>query len=173
MYHYCQDYAQNCASCGCPILKQFVEIQRQGGAGLWHPECYMIYKYWRTELKTLAGARLQRADAGWRDKLGNPIGHAELQRLLESVTLDIERIWSVLSGFEEDTAAQIADILLGLSGSQGDPTFSFTVRALLSSTATLLDAVQQVAKPSKSNSKDYTILYFDPVIKARGITCRH
>jgi hypothetical protein len=119
----------------------------------------MIFKTWRVEMKPFASARLQRTDEGWRDRLGNPIGHAGLGRLLESVNRGIERIWSILCRFEQDASAQIEDILRGLSGSQDYTAFILTVRALLNSTATLLDAVQQVAEPSKSYLKlSHTLL---------------
>jgi hypothetical protein len=148
-YHYCQTGAPKCASCGCPILQKFVELQRRGVAQRWHPECYMIHKHWAVHLKTFARARLEFTGAGWRDGLGNLIGHAELERALNSVVQDIERIWTVLSGLEEAVAAQISDIFLALSSSQDLTAFIRTVRAMLRCTAALLDAVQHVAEPSK------------------------
>lgn len=43
-YHYSVHYAVKCAGCRSAILKQFVEINRNGLDEHWHPECYMINK---------------------------------------------------------------------------------------------------------------------------------
>jgi hypothetical protein len=43
-YHYSTQFAQKCNGCQTAILKQFVEIYRNGQNQHWHPECYMIHK---------------------------------------------------------------------------------------------------------------------------------
>ncbi|KAF9332019.1 hypothetical protein BG006_005112 [Podila minutissima] len=49
-YHYSVHYAVKCAGCRTAILKQFVEINRNGLDEHWHPECYMINKFWNVKL---------------------------------------------------------------------------------------------------------------------------
>ncbi|KAG0038734.1 hypothetical protein BGZ82_010973 [Podila clonocystis] len=49
-YHYSIHYAVKCAGCRTAILKQFVEINRNGLDEHWHPECYMINKFWNVKL---------------------------------------------------------------------------------------------------------------------------
>ncbi|KAF9699417.1 hypothetical protein EKO04_002619 [Ascochyta lentis] len=49
-YHYSTKFAQRCNGCQTSILKQFVEIYRNGQNQHWHPECYMIHKYWNVRL---------------------------------------------------------------------------------------------------------------------------
>lgn len=43
-YHYSTQFAARCNGCQTAILKQFVEIFRNGQNQHWHPECYMIHK---------------------------------------------------------------------------------------------------------------------------------
>ena len=43
-YHYSTQFAAKCNGCQTAILKQFVEIFRNGQNQHWHPECYMIHK---------------------------------------------------------------------------------------------------------------------------------
>ncbi|KAF9107583.1 hypothetical protein BGX29_005942 [Mortierella sp. GBA35] len=49
-YHYSLCYAAKCAGCRTAILKQFVEINRNSQDEHWHPECYMIHKFWNVKL---------------------------------------------------------------------------------------------------------------------------
>ncbi|KAF9930957.1 hypothetical protein BGZ65_005111, partial [Modicella reniformis] len=49
-YHYSIYYAVKCAGCRTAILKQFVEINRNSQDEHWHPECYMIHKFWNVKL---------------------------------------------------------------------------------------------------------------------------
>ncbi|KAG0260501.1 hypothetical protein BG011_001870 [Mortierella polycephala] len=49
-YHYSLCYAVKCAGCRTAILKQFVEINRNSQDEHWHPECYMIHKFWNVKL---------------------------------------------------------------------------------------------------------------------------
>lgn len=49
-YHYSTQFAARCNGCQTAILKQFVEIFRNGQNQHWHPECYMIHKVGFLEL---------------------------------------------------------------------------------------------------------------------------
>ena len=111
-YHYSTRFAQRCNGCQTAILKQFVEIYRNGENQHWHPECYMIHKFWNV--------RLARSDKGSLEP-GEEIEDAseemrvairEEEERMEERTY---RIWSVLSTFEETSAACISDMLLHVS----------------------------------------------------------
>ncbi|KAG0366338.1 hypothetical protein BGZ54_005517 [Gamsiella multidivaricata] len=52
-YHYSLCYAVKCAGCRTAILKQFVEINRNSQDEHWHPECYMIHKFWNVKLASV------------------------------------------------------------------------------------------------------------------------
>lgn len=110
-YHYSTQFAQRCTGCHTSILKQFVEIYRNGQNQHWHPECYMIHKFWNVRLSESRdgpGAQkpIEEMEGTTRDTVKE-----EEERMEEKVF----RIWSVLSAFEESSAACISDMLLHVS----------------------------------------------------------
>ncbi|XDG06542.1 hypothetical protein ABKA04_006157 [Annulohypoxylon sp. FPYF3050] len=91
------------------ILKQFVEIFRNGQNQHWHPECYMIHKFWNVRLtppQETVEPRPEPVDAESRDLV---------RQEEEDMENKVYRIWSVLSTFEESSAACISDMLLHVS----------------------------------------------------------
>ena len=111
-YHYSTQFAQRCNGCQTAILKQFVEIFRNGQNQHWHPECYMIHKFWSVRLAppVANGNHLVQAKVD-ATEAERKIVHAEEEEMEEKVY----RIWSVLSAFEESSAACISDMLLHVS----------------------------------------------------------
>ncbi|KAI9798842.1 MAG: hypothetical protein M1825_004965 [Sarcosagium campestre] len=111
-YHYSTRFAQRCNGCQTAILKQFVEIFRNGQNQHWHPECYMIHKFWNVRLAQSEGAGNQKQllDESATEQERNEVRINE-ERMEEKVY----RIWSVLSTFEESSAACISDMLLQVS----------------------------------------------------------
>ncbi|OAA64861.1 Rho GTPase-activating protein domain protein [Cordyceps fumosorosea ARSEF 2679] len=108
-YHYSTRFAQRCNGCQTAILKQFVEIFRNGQNQHWHPECYMIHKFWNVRLGQPSDDPEPPLD------LADPTAR-ELIRVDEERMEDkVYRIWSVLSTFEESSAACISDMLLHVS----------------------------------------------------------
>ncbi|KFG86890.1 putative GTPase-activating protein of the rho/rac family (LRG1 protein) [Metarhizium anisopliae] len=109
-YHYSTQFAQRCNGCQTAILKQFVEIFRNGQNQHWHPECYMIHKFWNVRLgqpsDTPEEPPPEPKDDAARERI-----RTEEERMEEKVY----RIWSVLSTFEESSAACISDMLLHVS----------------------------------------------------------
>jgi hypothetical protein len=114
-YHYSTRFAQRCHGCHNSILKQFVEIFRNGQNQHWHPECYMIHKYWNVRLHD-------------RDKSAPPIVDEQMSEaeatdeVRKAVRADEELveekvlwIWRTLSTFEERSATCISDMLLHVS----------------------------------------------------------
>ncbi|KAI9266076.1 hypothetical protein BY458DRAFT_437655 [Sporodiniella umbellata] len=49
-FHYSTRFAVACAGCSMAILKQYVEIEREECIDHWHPECYMIQKFWSVKV---------------------------------------------------------------------------------------------------------------------------
>ncbi|KAK5940538.1 Rho-type GTPase activating protein Rga1 [Knufia obscura] len=110
-YHYSTQFAQRCNGCQTAILKQFVEIFRNGQNQHWHPECYMIHKFWNVRLAP-SGPALPRPEIG--------LNVSDEQRELvkedeEKMEEKVYRIWSILSTFEESSASCISDMLLHVS----------------------------------------------------------
>jgi len=111
-YHYSTQFAQRCNGCQTAILKQFVEIFRNGQNQHWHPECYMIHKFWNVRLAPPGSENLEKSipgDNATEDERN--LVKVEEEQMEEKVY----RIWSVLSAFEESSAACISDMLLHVS----------------------------------------------------------
>ena len=111
-YHYSTQFAQRCNGCQTAILKQFVEIFRNGQNQHWHPECYMIHKFWNVRLAQVGadGPLPLQADENADEEKRNMVRMEE-----EQMEEKVYRIWSVLSAFEESSAACISDMLLHVS----------------------------------------------------------
>ncbi|KAI9798957.1 MAG: hypothetical protein M1833_004310 [Piccolia ochrophora] len=111
-YHYSTRFAQRCNGCQTAILKQFVEIFRNGQNQHWHPECYMIHKFWNVRLASSENG------ADGRPRLEESATAEERNQVRddeEKMEEKVYRIWSVLSSFEESSAACISDMLLQVS----------------------------------------------------------
>ncbi|KAH7326565.1 RhoGAP domain-containing protein [Stachybotrys elegans] len=107
-FHYSTQYAQRCNGCQTAILKQFVEIYRNGQDQHWHPECYMIHKFWNVRLS-------QHDEPRPIDDNDDPASRDRIREEEERMEEKVYRIWSVLSAFEESSAACISDMLLHVS----------------------------------------------------------
>ncbi|KAL6304596.1 hypothetical protein BKA93DRAFT_269479 [Sparassis latifolia] len=123
-YHYSTRFATKCAGCNSAILKQFVEINRNMRDECWHPECYMINKFWNVKVvsRRPIPAYTEEGDGNSTEPL-----YAEEERRETATTLkdkqirmeqQVYRIWTVLSAFEESSAACISDMLRQVSNGQ-------------------------------------------------------
>jgi RhoGAP domain/LIM domain len=110
-YHYSTQFAQRCNGCQTAILKQFVEIFRNGANQHWHPECYMIHKFWNVRLAPNGVlTESPNLDADVSEQQRESVREDE-----EKMEAKVYRIWSILSTFEESSAACISDMLLHVS----------------------------------------------------------
>lgn len=111
-YHYSTQFAQRCNGCHTAILKQFVEIFRNGQHQHWHPECYMIHKFWNVRLKPPGSGQNERLlfEEDATEEKRNRVREEE-----EQMEEKVYRIWSTLSTFEESSAACISNMLLHVS----------------------------------------------------------
>ncbi|KAF9975699.1 hypothetical protein BGZ73_000550 [Actinomortierella ambigua] len=136
-YHYSLNYAVKCAGCQTAILKQFVEINRNSQDEHWHPECYMIHKFWNVKLAPSPSPAsptnlLQIEGAGAGEGSSNSSGGGvvakvaadapselkspeELKRAQQQMEEKVYQIWTVLSAFEESSAGCISEMLLHVS----------------------------------------------------------
>lgn len=110
-YHYSTRFAQRCNGCHTAILKQFVEIFRNGQNQHWHPECYMIHKFWNVRLAP-AGQQLDRLET---DDEATDAEREKVRQEEELMEEKVYKIWSILSTFEESSAACISEMLLHVS----------------------------------------------------------
>jgi RhoGAP domain/LIM domain len=110
-FHYSTQFAQRCNGCQTAILKQFVEIFRNGQNQHWHPECYMIHKFWNVRLAPSGQiAERPHINAQVTDDEREVVKEDE-----EVMEKKVYRIWSILSTFEESSASCISDMLLHVS----------------------------------------------------------
>ncbi|KAG0244058.1 hypothetical protein BGW41_000486 [Actinomortierella wolfii] len=124
-YHYSLNYAVKCAGCQTAILKQFVEINRNSQDEHWHPECYMIHKFWNVKLApspspSSASNLLQIEGAGASEGSSTNTSNdlkspEELKRAQQQMEEKVYQIWTVLSAFEESSAGCISEMLLHVS----------------------------------------------------------
>ncbi|KAF8552406.1 RhoGAP-domain-containing protein [Imleria badia] len=120
-FHYSTRFATKCAGCSSAILKQFVEINRNMRDECWHPECYMINKFWNVKVVSRRssgsisdGSELEPSYVE-EEKRETPVSLKEKQVRMEQL---VYRIWTVLSAFEESSAACISDMLRQVSNGQ-------------------------------------------------------
>lgn len=120
-FHYSTRFATKCAGCSSAILKQFVEINRNMRDECWHPECYMINKFWNVKVVSRRssgsisdGSELEPSYIE-EEKRETPTSLKEKQVQMEQL---VYRIWTVLSAFEESSAACISDMLRQVSNGQ-------------------------------------------------------
>ncbi|KAG0682051.1 hypothetical protein C6P42_003561 [Pichia californica] len=104
-FHYSKLYAYHCESCKCAILKQYVEIFRGGKQQQWHPECFMVHKFWNVDITIYSlGLGIDLID----DVSSNPEKLYKVETSLEKLTISI---WLTLSDFEESCASLISEML--------------------------------------------------------------
>ncbi|KAH7914849.1 hypothetical protein BJ138DRAFT_1123196 [Hygrophoropsis aurantiaca] len=120
-FHYSTRFATKCAGCSSAILKQFVEINRNMRDECWHPECYMINKFWNVKVVSRRpngsisdGTEISES-YGEEEKQETPVSLKDKQAKMEQL---VYRIWTVLSAFEESSAACISDMLRQVSNGQ-------------------------------------------------------
>ncbi|KAI8055076.1 hypothetical protein BDF22DRAFT_618310 [Syncephalis plumigaleata] len=111
-YHYSIRFAGKCAGCRYAIMKQFVEISKADTDEHWHPECYMINKFWNVRLANTLKAE---EDIELSADDMHPQTTKRLKYEQEQMEEKVYQIWTALSAFEESSAACISDMLLYVS----------------------------------------------------------
>ncbi|GAA6021413.1 hypothetical protein JCM10207_004725 [Rhodosporidiobolus poonsookiae] len=132
-FHYSTRAAVKCTGCRAAILKQFVEINWNNIDEHWHPECYMIHKFWNIKLAPTPKAIDQPPSTSdpsdpsassstpappppdylAAEESETPSSLKARQRRMEE---QVYRIWTILSAFEESSAACISEMLRHVSG---------------------------------------------------------
>ncbi|BEI92115.1 uncharacterized protein CcaverHIS019_0409350 [Cutaneotrichosporon cavernicola] len=137
-YHYAIGFANKCVGCETSILRHFVEMNRNGMDECWHPECYMIHKFWKVrlasrnfstparttpvssslslmEITAKGGVEPMTNDsappANTTPGWDNEVTAEELKDRQIAMELKVSQIWLILSGFEESSAACISEML--------------------------------------------------------------
>lgn len=118
-YHYSKLYATHCEGCHSSIVKQFVELFRGGRNQQWHPECYMVHKFWNVCIiaDSVGLEHHFNISASQNSNITHFLNDLNLSADLflaieQHVENTIMNCWLTLSGYEETTAACISDMLL-------------------------------------------------------------
>ncbi|KAM0749370.1 hypothetical protein T439DRAFT_290651 [Meredithblackwellia eburnea MCA 4105] len=136
-FHYSTRFAVKCTGCRTAILKQFVEINRNSTNEHWHPECYMIHKFWNIKLApsapitssddpdssstvvtpsatspTISSEATAKPEYLAQERTETPVSLKDRQKRMED---QVYKIWTVLSAFEESSAACISEMLRHVS----------------------------------------------------------
>ncbi|SPC62013.1 related to GTPase-activating protein of the rho/rac family (LRG1 protein) [Ustilago sp. UG-2017b] len=154
-FHYSTRFAIKCTGCKTAILKQFVEINRNNTDEHWHPECYMIHKFWNIKLcptgstpkdgaaplaevaadnanadspalnQSSQGEAVESSPGQAAPSRAEPAPEAteieatetpsSLKQKQKQMEERVYRIWTVLSAFEESSAACISEMLRHVS----------------------------------------------------------
>ncbi|CDK25929.1 unnamed protein product [Kuraishia capsulata CBS 1993] len=111
-YHYSKLYASHCEACNSAILKQYVELWRGGRQQQWHPECFMVHKFWGVTITAESignvNVQLPKNSKKLSDTEMPPSKLFEIEQKIEEITM---AIWLTLSAFEESAASCISDML--------------------------------------------------------------
>lgn len=113
-YHYSTRFATKCVGCKTAILKQFVEINRNQRDECWHPECYMIHKFWNVKVVPHSARNADTTEPPYAEEEQQE-SHASLKEKQIKMEQQVYRIWTVLSAFEESSAGTISDMLRHVS----------------------------------------------------------
>ncbi|EJD07623.1 RhoGAP-domain-containing protein [Fomitiporia mediterranea MF3/22] len=121
-FHYSTRFATKCAGCNSAILKQFVEINRNNRDECWHPECYMINKFWNVKISSRRPtssntSAIDVSEEPWKEEEEKETAQS-LKNKQVRMEQQVYRIWTVLSAFEESSAACISDMLRQVSNGQ-------------------------------------------------------
>ncbi|KAJ1515985.1 hypothetical protein HMI55_003181 [Coelomomyces lativittatus] len=134
-YHFSELHASKCVGCHMVILKQYVDITRNGIEEQWHLECYMVQKVWNITLNSIQlNPKLNEPPTNPTELLSqsqpNGLEHTfskangvdaftlaseKLKHEQKAMEELVSRVWSVLSIFEESAAACISNMLLNVS----------------------------------------------------------
>ncbi|KAI8369158.1 hypothetical protein EDC96DRAFT_504096 [Choanephora cucurbitarum] len=153
-FHYSTRFAVSCTGCDMSILKQYVEIERNDTVDHWHPECYMIQKFWSVKI---AYPTLKENES-IVSRVPKPQTPSELLKTQKETEEKVIGIWSVLSAFEESSAVCISEMLLHVSNGAYIESICLSERFLVHVEALFagIDQIQSVYLEYKQTEFKYT-----------------
>ncbi|CEL61926.1 Rho-type GTPase-activating protein 1 OS=Schizosaccharomyces pombe (strain 972 / ATCC 24843) GN=rga1 PE=1 SV=1 [Rhizoctonia solani AG-1 IB] len=125
-WHYSTRFAVKCVGCNSAILKQFVEINRNQRDSAFHPECYLIHKFWNVKVVARPPVLPIYPPESYEPSVPAPtqltyVAEEEqttaqsLKAAQVKMEAQVYAIWTNLSAFEESSAACISDMLTQVS----------------------------------------------------------
>lgn len=160
-FHYSKLFATKCEGCHLSIVKQFVELYKGGKNQQWHPECYMVYKFWDVSFTPEAVGLpkdflFDSAPLSPIDGTTSAQGLLKYEQKIESSVLNC---WMILSGYEETTAQCVSEMLL--SASTGNLSSGLIVTGkLILYIEVLFNALEYVQNMCQDNASDKVLEKF-------------
>ncbi|KAF8605940.1 LIM-domain-containing protein [Ceratobasidium sp. AG-I] len=132
-WHYSTRFAVKCVGCNSAILKQFVEVNRNQQDDVFHPECYLVHKFWNVKVVSKPPVLATQPpppsspSASTHGDLAPAPTHpayeteeqqttaASLEAAQVKMETQVNAIWTNLSAFEESSAACISEMLTHVS----------------------------------------------------------
>lgn len=111
-FHYSKLFATKCEGCHSSIVKQFVELFKGGRNQQWHPECYMVFKFWNVSMTAECVGLPEKLGIDYNASNVDSIEPNDLLVVEQQIETSVMKCWMILSGFEEITASCISEMLL-------------------------------------------------------------
>ncbi|CAE6466939.1 unnamed protein product [Rhizoctonia solani] len=157
-WHYSTRFAAKCVGCNSAILNQFVDVEPDQQDSAFHPNCYLIHKFWNVKVVPRPPVLpiLPSPDLASPAPVQLTYVAEEQQTTAESIKaaqLKMEaRVYAIqtsLSGFEESSAACISDMLdhvgagIYLDATRASERFILHVEVLFAATDEIEDQFAQ------------------------------
>lgn len=156
-YHYLVLHASRCEGCRSAIVKQFVELFRGGRNQQWHPECYMVHKFWNVCVTADAvglDLRFQLHSLEVQSLKESPMDPEVLVAAERQIEATVMGCWLTLSGYEENSAACISDMLLNACTGNQASGLAATARLIIN-VEVLFGALDGVEVLCRANDESY------------------
>lgn len=111
-FHYSKLFATKCEGCQSSIVKQFVELFKGGRNQQWHPECYMVFKFWNVSVTADCVGLPEKLGIAYNTSNIDEIEPKDLLMIEQQIENAVMKCWMILSGFEEIAASCISEMLL-------------------------------------------------------------
>ncbi|OAL48129.1 hypothetical protein IQ07DRAFT_114453 [Pyrenochaeta sp. DS3sAY3a] len=111
--HWMRLYAELCCGCGIAICEQFVEKLRSGQTQFWHPDCYMVHKYWALELRNEFADAFAKREQPLENGLVVPQNVVDASR--ERSSKLISQVLEAMKTFENSFVTPLSDLISSLS----------------------------------------------------------
>lgn len=111
-FHYSQLFATKCEGCQSSIVKQFVELFKSGKVQQWHPECYMVFKFWNVSITIDSVGLPDKLVSNGTSTAATGVSAKDFMLSEQRIESAVLNCWVILSGYEETSASCISEMLL-------------------------------------------------------------
>jgi hypothetical protein len=147
---YVQAYAFLCLGCQVYIRSHYVEVSQGKGLGRWHPECYLMARFWRYSFACAVPATRQDGmQLTGRKGFGMDI--IALEQSWNDLERKIKAVWMTLSAFTQSTATSLVRVTEQVSNGKYLSAMLFSINVICHFEL-LLNALMEFADSLKDGS---------------------